>query len=357
MNLPAPINNRQPIVYRRSPLLRDALNPMDYYDDVELKRLFRFERNNLYTIIRRLHPQLTHTTGNHGALTTLQQVLVTLRFYAVGSMQLSLGSWLKIDQSTVSRTVWKVTTAILAAYPNPFTIPATAEDDFLHNFNVPNCVGLIDCTHIRILQPNRADHPMEYYNRKKYFSVNAQIVCDSWGKVTNLLVQWPGSVHDSRIFKNSTLYNDLSSGALPGYLIADSGYGLSPFCLTPYLNPVGDVQKNYNVVHKHTRSLVERTIGQAKKRFHCMGSILRMKLDRVPSVITACFILHNEAKRLYDPPIPYMEEEGGDFITTPNNPPPRNFRASSDVTIRRHGRIRRQQVANFLYRRALQANP
>ena len=329
---------------------------MNFYDDVELKRLFRFERQNLYTIIGRLHPHLTHTTGTHGALTSLQQVLVTLRFYATGSMQLTLGSWMHIDQSTISRTIWKVTTTILAAYPNPFTIPANAEADFLHNFNVPNCLGLIDCTHIRILRPSRADFSLVYINRKKYFSLNVQLVCDSWGTVTNLLVQWPGSVHDSRIFKNSTLYNDLSSGVLAGYLIADSGYALAPFCLTPYLNPVGDVQKNYNVVHKHTRSLVERTIGQAKKRFHCMGLILRVKLDRIPSVIVACFILHNEAKRLYDPPIPYTKEEEDGFLTR-NTRPPRNLRNSTDVTIRRHGRTRRAQVANFLYGRAQRAGP
>ena len=63
--------------------------------------------------------------------------------------------------------------------------------------------------------------------------MNVQIVCDSWGSVTNLVVQWPGSVHDSRIFKNSTLYNDLSSGNLDGYLIADSGYAQAAGTLLP----------------------------------------------------------------------------------------------------------------------------
>ena len=132
--------------------------------------------------------------------------------------------------------------------------------------------------------------------------------------MTNLVVKWPGSVHGSRIFENSTLYNDLPSGNLDGYLIADSGYALAPVCLTPYLNPIGDIQKNHKVVHKHTRSLVERTIGQAKKRFYCMGSIIRLKQDRISSVIVACFILHNEVKRLFDPPIPYTRQEEGDFL-------------------------------------------
>ena len=319
----------------------------------KLKKLFRFERRSLLVIIGRLHPQLTHMTGNHGALTSLQQVLVTLRFYAVGAMQLSLGAWLNIDQSTVSKTVWRVTLAILTAYPNPFTIPPSTAADFLHNFNVPlNCLGLIDGTHIRILRPKKTDFPSVYINRKKYCSLNVQIVCDSWGTVTNLIVQWPGSVHDSRIFKNSPLYNELCSGTLNGYLVADSGYGLTPFCLTPYLNPVGAIQKNYNVVHKHTRSLVERTIGQAKKRFYCMGSILRIKQDRIPSVIVACFILHNEAKRLYDPPIPYTTDEEDYFLDRNTPPPPQNQRTRSDARLRQLGQARRDEVANYLYRRA-----
>ena len=166
--------------------------------------------------------------------------------------------------------------------------------------------------------------------------------------MTNLVVQWPGSVHDSRIFKN---FPPLSSGTLDGYLIADSGYALAPFCRTPYLDPVGDVQKNYNVVH--TRSLVERTIGQTKKRFYRMGSIIRLKQDGILSVVVACFILHNEAKRLYDPPIPYTRDEEDRFLDRNTPPPgPGNLQASSDARIRRHGEARRTDVANILYRRA-----
>ena len=128
----ANIRRRNPVL-RRNPLLRDRLNPMEIYDDLELKKLFRFERPNLYTIIARLHTRLSHRTGNHGALTSLQQTLLTLRFYATGPMQISLGAWIKIDQSTVSRTVWRVTKAILAEYPDPFTIPNDVQTGFYCN--------------------------------------------------------------------------------------------------------------------------------------------------------------------------------------------------------------------------------
>ena len=306
-------------------------------------------------------PSSPHFTLNlhteQGTMEPLQLFNKSSSPYA--SMQLDVCNypWEHGFQSTVSKTVWRVTQAILTAYPNPFSMAPSTSTDFLNNFNVPlNCLGLIDCTHVRILKPHKAHFPIAYINRKKFFSINVQIVCNSWGSLTNLVVQWPGSVHDSRIFKNSTLYNDLSSGNLDGYLIADSGYAVAPFCLTPYLDPVGDIQKNYNVVHKHTRSLVERTIGQAKKRFYCMGSIIRLKQDRIPSVIVACFILHNEAKRLFDPPIPYTHEEEEDFLAGGMTAPP-NLQTSSDATIRRLGEIRRTEIADILYRRAQRNHP
>ena len=51
MNQPNPANIRQPSFYRRHPLLRGVLNPVDIHDDPELKKLFRFERHNLLIII------------------------------------------------------------------------------------------------------------------------------------------------------------------------------------------------------------------------------------------------------------------------------------------------------------------
>jgi len=338
----------RPNPYRRRPKLRDTLNPMDVYDDVELKRLFRFERQNLYTLIGVLHPFLVHRTRRNGALTTLQQVMTALRFYATGSMQLNLSSWMQIDQSTVSRAVWRVTKAILDAYPN-FNIPADVKTGFRNNFNVPNCIGLIDCTHIRVLRPPAADYPVAFLNRKKYHSLNVQVVVDSWGMVTNLIAMWPGSVHDSRIFKNTPLYAELLAGTRTGYLIADSGYGIAPFCITPYDTPTTTSEKNFNVVHKHTRSLVERSIGQAKRRFHCLGSTVRLATDRVPNVVAACFRLHNEAKKLDDPPFafnPSPEDTAGNS-TPPLGP------AASDLAIRNAGKQKRNELATYMLQNPL----
>jgi hypothetical protein len=117
----------------------------------------------------------------------------------------------------------------------------------------------------------------------------------------DVVAAWPGSVHDSRIFRNSPLFNRLATGTLNGILLGDNGYAIFPFLLTPYLRPNNKLQNYYNLTHKKTRNVVERAFGQLKKRFHCLGSIVRVRLDRTCSVIIACFILHNLAKRLHDP--------------------------------------------------------
>ncbi|WAR15835.1 HARB1-like protein, partial [Mya arenaria] len=63
------------------------------------------------------------------------------------------------------------------------------------------------------------------------------------------------------------------------YLLGDSGYPAKRWLLTPYLAPQNATEEGYNRSHKITRALVERSIGQLKKR-----------------VIVACCVLHNICK-------------------------------------------------------------
>jgi len=68
----------------------------------------------------------------------------------------------------------------------------------------PGVIGAIDCTHIKIKPPKAiAD---AYRNRKGFKSLNVQGVCDADGVFTYVNSMWPGSTHDSRIFKESSLY-------------------------------------------------------------------------------------------------------------------------------------------------------
>ncbi|KAJ8400142.1 hypothetical protein AAFF_G00398360 [Aldrovandia affinis] len=81
--------------------------------------------------------------------------------------------------------------------------------------------------------------------------------------------------------------------------------------LTPYIHPQPGPQSNYNRAHKRTRCVVERGIGQLKRRFHVLHGEIRLTPEKASRVISVCAILHNLCKQR-NIPQPEKEEEEDD---------------------------------------------
>ena len=77
---------------RRERLYHDVSNPLEVYDDVEIKKLFRFERVHIISITEDVYEYLQRVIGRSRALAPLQRMCIALRFYASGCMQLSLAA-------------------------------------------------------------------------------------------------------------------------------------------------------------------------------------------------------------------------------------------------------------------------
>lgn len=153
-------------------------------------------------------------------------------------------------------------------------------------------IGAIDCTHIPIINPGGEDST-RFVNRKGYYSINTQVVCDAGMTVTNIVVRWPGSTHDSRIFQNSRLCMQLENHPHVGHLLGDNGYACSKYLLTLLLRAQTDAEHRYNTAHKTTRGIIERVFGVVKRQFHCLHIPLRTKLETSFVIKVAVFILHN----------------------------------------------------------------
>jgi hypothetical protein len=63
----------------------------------------------------------------------------------------------------------------------------------------PNCIGAIDCSHVKIQSPG-GDQAETFRNRKQFFSLNVQTIADANLKIRDIIARWPGSAHDSHIF-------------------------------------------------------------------------------------------------------------------------------------------------------------
>ena len=155
------------------------------------------------------------------------------------------------------------------------------------------------------------------------------------GKFINVVARWPGSTHDSHVFRTSNIHNQLEGTNFEnGVLLGDSGYACLPFLMTPYPEPQTQPERRFNRALKVTRSLVERTFGVLKRRFHVLHSEIRMSPYRVCTIIVACCILHNIAIENNEPlpeieDGPYNEDDGEEFVGVETGQAVRNHLANT----------------------------
>ncbi|XP_029963592.1 putative nuclease HARBI1 [Salarias fasciatus] len=283
--------------FQRERLFRDRSDPLAYDEDHLFER-YRFSRDALKYLCRLLGPKIQHRTARSHALTVPQMVCVTLRFLASGSFLYSVGDAENLNKATICRTVRRVCLAlksvinIFVTFPGHRRLPYIKED-FYKIAAFPNVIGAVDCTHIGIQRPS-GEHEGDYINRKSFHRINVQIICDANCLISNLEAKWPGSVHDSRIFRASPIHRTLSQGVLSGLLLGDKGYACESFLLTPLADPQTPQQQAYNHSHSRTRARIEMTFGLLKSRFQCLHH-LRVSPPRACDIIAACAVLHNIA--------------------------------------------------------------
>ena len=102
------------------------------------------------------------------------------------------------------------------------------------------------------------------------------------------------------------------------------------------------------MVHKKARCTIERSFGQLKMRFRCLEGKLRIKLEKVPPIIVACFILHNLAKRYGDPDFFENDGHNSDDDDSDDDSEPDDVVNVNEHYLRRLGKQKRQEVVDFL---------
>ncbi|RCN29266.1 hypothetical protein ANCCAN_24976, partial [Ancylostoma caninum] len=102
---------------------------------------------------------------------------------------------------------------------------------------LPNIVGAMDGTYVRILKPPHSGS--QYYCRKPFCALNVLAVVDARGRFTYVNANFPGSVHDSTVYSLSKLREAFEEGRVPrGFcLLGDSGFTNGSDILTPIRSP------------------------------------------------------------------------------------------------------------------------
>ncbi|XP_046674737.1 putative nuclease HARBI1 [Homalodisca vitripennis] len=281
-----------------------------------------------------------------GALPNLDRMRTFLRYVGDPGFQSGVAEDVGIDRTTVTKTISDVMAAILLKKNVWIKFPSTREEmeqqkaNWQEKYRFPSAIGAVDCTQIPIRKPS--DHGDEYINRKRFPSINVQATYNFAEEFTSVDASWPGSVHDARIWRNSDIYRIMEFNQANALLIGDSGYGIAPWLMTPYENPITARERAYNPCLAQERVIIERCFGQLKQRFPIMQNKIRIKTENVPSMVVCCFILHNVAKRLSDEDFDFNIEER-------QNSEVGNVENRNERDIRNRGQQRRTEIARLIH--------
>ena len=164
---------------------------------------------------------------------------------------------------------------------------------FENLIGLKNVIGVVDGIHI-IMENAPSKDPEVYFTRKKQYAIHCQGIVNDRGIFTNFDVGWLASVHDARVFRNSSFYKDYSN-LIQGndYLLGDSAYPISSFLIPLFKDPNSQKQKDFNRFHSSHQVVVENAFGRLKARFGILRN-LDVKTVKMGVLFTSCaIILHN----------------------------------------------------------------
>lgn len=168
--------------------------------------------------------------------------------------------------------------------------------------------GAIDGSPIKLNNlPDDYNDIDKYRCRNGYSAVLLQVVADHRKIFWDVCVKAPGGTDDATHFRDSLLYNRLTSSEIlrdsvitvkghhvRPYIVGDWCYPLMSYLLTPFSsNATGTLAQNsFDTGLMKGRSMVEQAIGLLKGRWRILQD-LNVGINHAPQTIVACCVLHN----------------------------------------------------------------
>ena len=149
---------------------------------------------------------------------------------------------------------------------------------------LPNVFAAIDGTHVQIIAPENST--VDFFDRKQRHSIGCQGVCDGKLKFLAMSAGFPGSLHDSRMLRNTwileqaTIEQILTTPVYPlsemdnikPYLVGDAAYPIANWLMKPFpfsKNMAANHQK-FNLALSQARVVIERAFGILKGRWRIL---------------------------------------------------------------------------------------
>lgn len=303
-------------------ILKGEADESEWYDN------FRMNKESFFTQCDKLTPYLQKQHVVRAPLSVEKQVRMFLYYISDEGRLRKTGNAFGTAKSTTSKVVRRVAHSISQHMSDYIKMPTTQDDikslvsRFKDAHGFPQCIGAIDGTHVPIIKPD--SKPTSYINKNSTHSLNVQAVADYRYCFLDVVIKWPGSVHDARIFGNSSISTMFKDGtippcpaqivddepAVPVCLLRDPAYPLLPHVMKEFNGGGQNMNEQlFGYRLSSARMVIEWAFGRLKGRFRCLKRQMDINLHDLPAVIHACFILHNFCELNNNPVPPALYEE------------------------------------------------
>ena len=162
--------------------------------------------------------------------------------------------------------------------------------------DIDNVIGAIDGCHIKIQKPPGC-RGEDYINRKSYYSILLQGICDDEGRLLDVFIGPPGKVHDARMLRKSDFFMEWQAKMAQYFLLGDSAYisRQFPFIKTPRRDNgnLTDEERAQNTKISRGRVIIENVYGRMKCRWRRIRDLQNVNLVFMCRIVMAACVLHN----------------------------------------------------------------
>ena len=278
----------------------------------EWNKNFRMPREQFVLLADEISPFISpDPSAPRMGLSVEKKLAITLHYLKdTGSITVTANAF-GVSRSTVSSTFRTVCIAINTYLgPRYLKIPTgdslnSTVNSFEEKFGFPQVLGVVDGTHIPINKPK--EDSQSYFSYKMKYSLNVQGVCDSKGRFIDVDINWPGGTHDAKVFANSRINKAMREGKIPKLfrvllpgrdkvpllLLGDPAYPLLSHCMKEYSTCYSNEDVMFNTMLRSGRNQIECAYGRLKARWQILTRAMNFKLEDIPQLIYACFVMHN----------------------------------------------------------------
>ncbi|XP_033644807.1 protein ALP1-like isoform X2 [Asterias rubens] len=287
----------------------------DHWTDNDWIENFRMSKATFMFICEKMRDKITyHNTNMRRALPVEQRMAITIWRLATNCGYRIISDLFGVGRSTVCMIIQQTCKAFASSMQKEFMevfTPGKVQvtiDSFMNTFGFPQIGGCIGTCQIPIKLPE-SNYPLECISAKGNPSIFLQGIVDEKGQFLDMTAGQYGSTSDVQVFSQSHLYEaaikgtlfpnsaiDIEGVSVPAQLLAGPGFPLLPNVTKAYDTSEGELTNQQHLFNQQVadvRRVMDKAFSRLKGRWQILTKRNEHKIALIPSIATACSILHN----------------------------------------------------------------